>query len=633
MFHTCSPRAVIGALTAFAVFTPVAAFAAPAPQPSSAPPEIGRVSTSDRHDEPIERTTRATYVVDRAHIEAHGARTIADALADVPGVEIYRYGAFGAQANIFIRGASSTSVLILLDGVPATPGSNEQLDLGTLSTGGVRRVEVVEGSGATLYGSNAVGGVINIITDVPRGTYLEAAAGTLQERDLRAGAGNGRFGASLERHIAENDYSYPSAALPGATPFPAGSRLNADAEQSAARLAYDAQLAPNISARLRLGSDEIHIGVPGSLAYGTTPYARENISRDDAHLDITRSGAQSTTTVTLFGLHQNLDYVDPSSATENPTIDGRTQLSLRNVIAGGPSTLTVGLDLARESAAIANIAQYDRAFNLTGYATTGATQSQTAVYAQEQYAFANGLQIRAGVRGEIDAPIGSAATPSVGLGVPLGNGLRLVINAGTAFRVPSIVDRYYPGFSNPNLKPERSKDGDITLAASSVLGGATLGFFLRDAANLIDVTSAGVPENVARASLRGAIGTLKTRPYHGFVSTLSVTDTYRAENLSPGVAASRLYFTPVLVSKLGLERAFGNGGYTFGAQANMFGPHTESAGFNADGQTTVDVFVRGRLARDTVASVRLRNIGNERYQPLLGYPAPGRTIELELSTR
>jgi len=625
---------VLGTLLLLASFTPAAALAAPSPQPSATSAgEIGRVSTSDRHDEPIERTTRATYVVDRTHIEARGERTIADAIADVPGVEVYRYGAFGAQANVSLRGALPTSVLVMLDGVPVTPGSNEQLDLGTLSTAGVRRIEIVEGSAVTLYGANAVGGVINIITDVPRGTYLEASAGTLQDRDLRVGVGNGRLGASFERHIATNDFSYPAIAVPGATPIPAGSRVNADAEQSAARVAYDVNLAPNISARLRFGADELQLGVPGSLTFGADAFSRQNISRDDARVDVTHTSGLSAMTLTLFGFHQNLDYVDPSSATENPTLDGRTQLSLRNVVTAGPSTLTLGVDVARESAVLANIAQYDANFKLIGHATTGETQSQSALYAQEQYTLKDGIQITGGMRGENDAPLGSAATPSIGLGLPLAARTRLIVNAGTAFRVPTIIDRYYPGFANPNLKPERSKDADVTLQSSAFLGGATLGFFLRDSSNLIQLDSAFIPQNVAQASLRGLIGTLRTRAYHGFVSTLSVTDTYRAENLSPGAPATRLFFTPVLVTKLGLERSFGAGGYSAGAQANVFGPHAESAGFNPDGQTTVDVFVRGRLTRDTVVSVRAHNIGNERYQPILGYPAPGRTIEFALSTR
>jgi vitamin B12 transporter len=634
VFRFISRRTALAVLCALVAVAPAAVRADPSPQPSATPPsEIGRVFTSDRHDEPIAKTTRATFVVDRAHIEARGELTVADAIADVPGVEMYRYGAFGSQAIVFIRGASSENVLVLLDGVPVTPGSSGIVDLGGYATAGVRRIEVVEGSGATLYGSSAAGGVVNIITDVPRGSYLEASAGSLQDRDLRVGAGDGRLGASFERHIASNDFSYPALPVPGATPIPAGSRANADAEQTDARIAYNATLGSNITARLRVGAQEIHLGAPGSLIYGADAFARQNVARDDAHLDITHSGASSATTLTLFGLAQKLDYVDPSSATENPTIDSRAQISLRNVVAGGPSTLTYGVDYARESALLANIAQYDANSDLIGYATTSETQSQTALYAQEQFTLADGVQINGGLRGENDAPLGSALTPSLGIGIPLAPGLRLALNAATAFRVPTIVDRYYPGYANPNLRPERSKDGDVTLQSSAFLGGATLGFFMRDASNLIQLDSRYIPRNVAQASLRGLFGTLRTRPYHGFVTTLSITDTYRAQNVSPGAAAPRLLFNPVFVSKLGLERAFADGGYSLGAQANIFGPHEESTGFNPDGQTTVDVYVRGRLSREAVVSLRARNIGNERYAPVLGYPAPGRTFEVELSTR
>jgi len=617
-----------------------AAVAAPAPSPSPSPlTEIGRISTSDRHDEPIANTTRTTFVVTQAQIQAHGDKTIADALEDVPGVEIYRYGTFGAQANIFVRGASSTSVLVMLDGVPVTPASSGQIDLGTLSTVGVRSIEVVEGAGSTLYGSSAVGGIVNIITAVPRGTYFDISGGSYDDRDLRVGIGNGQVGASFERHIAANDYGYAAIPMPGATPIPPGVRTNADAEQTAARVSYDANLGDGFTARLRLGADEFHLGVPGSVP-AIDDFARENTSRDDAHLDITHATLQSTTTLTLFGSRQNLDYVDPSYETENPTIDGRDQVSLRQTIAGGNSTFTSGIDLTRESAVLANIASYDDAGNFLGNLTTGVSQSQSALYAQEQYAYASGVRWSLGVRAENDAPLGGAITPSAGIGIPLAPGLRIVANAGTAFSVPTIVDRDYPGFANPDLKPERSVDGDVTLQAAGVLGGASLGIFDRNSTDLIQVNSDYVPYNVAQAQIRGLLATLRTRPSHGFVGTFSLTDTYKAANFTPRLTESRLLFTPVFVAKLGLEHGFGSGSFAYGAQANVFGPHEEDVFGNAGdvvatngGQTTIDAYVRERFTRDSILSLRVRNLGNEQYAPVFGYPAPGRTFVVELSTR
>jgi len=651
--------AAFAAAPAVFLLSAAAAVAAPAgastaaPTPSPSPlTEIGRVTTSDRHDEPIANTTRTTFVVTQAQIQANGDKTIADALESVPGVEIYRYGAFGAEANISIRGASSTSVLVLLDGVPVTPASNGSIDLGTLSTVGVRSLEVVEGAGSTLYGSSAVGGVINIITSVPRGTYFDLSSGSFGDRDLRVGAGNGQFGVSFERHIAANDYGYSALPVPGATPFPAGVRGNADAEETAVRLSYDANLGAGFTARLRLGSDELHLGVPGGET-DLDNFSRDNTSRDDAHLDITHSTLQSSTTLTLFGSRQDLDYVDPSAivtsnaagapeTTENPVLDGRDQVSLRQIISGGDSTFVGGIDLARETATLANIGTFESVapYNFIGYLTSGVSQAQSAIYAQEQYAFANGVRLRAGLRAENDAPLGGAITPSVGLGVPLAPGLRLTANVGNAFRVPTIVDRYYPGYSNPELKPERSTDGDLTLQAADILGGASLGIFERNSTDLIQINSDETPVNVAQAQIRGLLATLRTRPSHGYVANLSITDTYKAANLTPGLTESRLLFTPVFVAKLGLEHGFGSGSFAYGAQANVFGPHAEdvfgSAGdFVAtnQGQTTVDAYVRERFARNAILSLRVNNLGNEQYQPIFGYPAPGRTFVVELSTR
>ena len=622
-----APLAFATFLTLCVAATP--AFAADPAPTSSAVPEIGRVSTSDRHDEPVDRTTHPTYVVDRTQIEARGAKTIADAIGEVPGVDIYRYGAFGAQANVFMHGASSTSVLVLLDGTPVAPSSSGQIDIGQLSTVGVRRIEVVQGGGATLYGTSAVGGVINIITDVPRGTYLDLSAGSLSERDVRVGVGNGQLGASFERHLATNAYAYPATFDPANGPSPAITRSNADAEQSAARIAYDATFGA-YTARVRLGSDAIRLGVPGDLRFGATPGVRLNTSRDDAQLEIAHAGAGSSTILTLSGHAQRFGYLDPA-ALQATTLDGRSQISLRHIISSDSSTLIAGVDLARESAVLTNVQLFDANFNPTGYATQGASQAQTAAYVQEQYATRSGVRLYGGVRAERDSPLGSVIAPSAGIKIPLGLA-RLSANAGTSFRVPTIVDRYYPGYSNPDLKPERSKDADITLASDAILGGASFGWFARDAVNLIEL-GATAPQNTSRASIRGFQATLRSRVSHGIAANFALTDTYRALGFTDGVAATRLVFTPVVTGTLGLEKLLGHSGFGFGAQAHVFGRHIEGGGPNNDGQTTVDAYVRGRLAPDAILALRIKNIGNERYTPILGYPAPGRTLRLELSTR
>ena len=166
-----------------------------------------------------------------------------------------------------------------------------------------------------------------------------------------------------------------------------------------------------------------------------------------------------------------------------------------------------------------------------------------------------------------------------------------------------------------------------------MLGGAALTLFGREANDLITARRRQqLPAREHRQGLGARTqATLRTRPYHGVLASLSLTDTYRALDLSG--PATRLPFDPVFAASLGLDHPLAGGGLGFGATANVFGPHFEGGALNHDGQTTVDAYVRARLAPEAVLSLRARNVGGERYVPIFGYPAPGRTFQLELATR
>ena len=185
----------------------------PAPSPSASPSgalrEIGRVVTSDRRGEPISLTSRPTFVVDRARIDAYGARTVADALVGVPGVQLNSYGGLGAQVDYGIRGSNSDQTLVLVDGQPIADAATGTANLQQISTAGVERIEIVESGSSTLYGTSASGGVINVITRVPNGAAALVSDGSYSDRDAQASIGNGKIGASYERHVATNDYGYP----------------------------------------------------------------------------------------------------------------------------------------------------------------------------------------------------------------------------------------------------------------------------------------------------------------------------------------------------------------------------------------------------------------------------------------
>lgn len=563
-------------------------------------------------------TTRPTFVVTRAQIDDIGARTVGQALQYVPGVSLFSYGPYGSLTNYGLLGATSAQTLVLLNGSPVAAGSTGSVDLGNFSTVGVERIEVVEGGGSTLYGSSAVGGIINIITTPSRGVDAAVADGTLGNRDARVDVGLGGLGVAYERHVATNVYDYPS--LDG---FPAGTRANAQAAASAARIDYRSSGSAQFALDAGIGDQALTVGVPGGVGF-LTPEAVQANAATDGHVTLTRHAQNSALSLTLSGARSALSYNDPQNGGETDTYDARGQISLRDVVGSGSSSLVTGIDLSRESALL-NLGS----FNVPPTAT--AALAQSAAYAQYRAAAGNAAIVTFGLRGEHDAPQGSVLVPAAGVSLGAGQA-RVAVNYAQTFRVPTIDDLYYPGFSNPSLVPERSQNLDASLRMP--LGPATfsLDWFGRQATNLIALDQNFVPQNIAQASLAGFVFGARTAPYNGFVTTVGITDMYRAQNLTPGAAASRLDFEPVTTIVLGLERPLRTNVTAFGVNAEIQSPHNEG-GITRGGQTTIDAYVRQRLAHNLIVSLRGRNLGSERYAPVLGYPAPGRTVEVELATK
>lgn len=613
------------------------AFAAPTPRdspsPSPAPAtltEIGRVTTSDRQDEPLAATARVTYVVTKADMLLHGDTAVADALTRVPGMLIERDGAAGAYAPVTIRGQRNDGILVLLDGRPLSGNEIGVVDLSAMPTAGIERIEVVEGAGATLYGNGASGGVINIITARTRAAY----AAPLSSYSVGS-YGMQRFAFetatfSFAREIAANDYGYP---VPGALP---AARTNADLSATNARFT-DTGTIGDVRVSGSAGFSSRILGVPGQLG-SLTSFARQQDDTHDARLSLALERAQSALTLDLSGSRQTIAYLDPAPAEFGPYLDfstdARVQVSLRDNVVSGGNRLVYGLDLAH------GVARNDGG---PGYGFAATPYAQTALYAQDSVSVGRGSRVYAGLRGERDGAAGAALSPALGGIVGLGNAFSLHLNAGTAFRVPTAEDLAFPGFANPLLQPERMQHFDATLAAPHVLGGASLGWFVQTANELIafnpnfDFLQLPGPSNEPvindqQSSVGGFIFTLGAALGNGFAVHLHLTDTYRALGYNTGVPAARLYHVPVFASLLDL-------GYTGRARAPLAAAgltvHTVGA-LDASGSgdfTAIDAYVRLRIAPRALLSLRGFDLANRRYVETAGYPLPGRTFALELSTR
>lgn len=604
---------------------------APSPSPSPAAlTDIAHVYTTDRTGETLKNATRTTYVVTRGQIARYGYRTVGEALESMPGVTILPYGPLGSNVNYGIRGSSSAQVLVLVDGLPAPGSFDNTVELGNMPTTGVDRIEVVEGGGSTLYGSGAIGGIINIITQKSAAASATLAYGSFGERRLEVNTDHVQF----TRVLASNDFGLPAGSVRPDSDY-ASSAIHVDGTRRAG--AFD------VAVRAGLESD--HLGAPGFYGF-ESPSSRQSDVNGDANAVGVRKGAQSETTLQLGGTRQQIAFScdpvnDPNCFQPAPSLstESRLDFSARNVVSGASEQLLYGIDLARGTVR-----------SDSGTAISVNPLAQAAAYAQQKVSTKWG-SFYYGMRGERDGALGGEFSPSAGVLVRLSDEASIKANLATAFRAPNASELYFPGYGNPSLVAERSKVADLSLTDSRVLGGASLGWFANRTNDLIVPTpvktgTTCVPDpasftyeacNVDHAFVQGLTLDVRTPRFNGFTTALNLTDMYRAQDVD---AQTRLPNQPVLSGNLRLDYTAGASSVldSWGVWMHMAGARgavdqTQPLFYQPAAYTTVNAYLRVRAGREALLSVRGYNLGNERYAAVGGFPMPGRSFVLEVSAK
>ena len=152
----------------FILFPSFSQGADPAPEQSLPPVVV----TATRTEVPLNQLTTSLTVITSEEIRERQAETVSEVLRDVAGVNVIQTGSMGTATSVFIRGSASNQVLVLVDGVEINSTTTGAYDFANLTTESIERIEVLRGAGGTLYGSQAVGGVINIITREDRGRWM-----------------------------------------------------------------------------------------------------------------------------------------------------------------------------------------------------------------------------------------------------------------------------------------------------------------------------------------------------------------------------------------------------------------------------------------------------------------------------
>lgn len=653
------------AIAAVAAVAPAAASGDPSPTDSTDAPRYRLdpvVVTGERAPLRLNRVPLDMTVVTRERLDTQRQYLLGDALREVPAIDVQRSGNLGKLTNVRLRGADPRHTLVLFDGIPLNGPWLGSVDFADMMDTGVRRVEVLGGPASSLYGSAAVGGVIQILS--PAASGGEAGAIPAHPR--------GQFRALAE--FGENATLRQAVDWDGAVgKTPVGASLT--------RLASDG-----------VGPRDTYLGWNGS-AYAEFPVtARDHVRLTglvtDGVKEIPYDFTFDYSDPTLSPFGSNKQIRDPNNEEEDFMIAGSTLWTHRvsqaaevegeisglggriqndNGANGGAGTDFQDTDL-RNNRGVASIrarvakgeavhllagAEYrgdhvDRAdqYSFGGFGDTTSVDQGIhvrALYAQA-HAEKGGAIADLGIRLDDHSAYGSFGLPRVALAylVPRA-GIKLRAGYGRAFTAPSLTDLYYPGYNNTDLKPERSTTWEAGASGAWLHDrvGASVGWHHTDYTNLIegvlrpDFTF--VPENVGEARIEGEEYTLRLAPS----SRLEVTGSAAhliATNETTGVPLSKRPAWRFVIAGQATPRP----DLTLtGAWRWVDSVHDPFDFIDADGRVldgdnpgyaALDLGAIARLARwaPVDLNVRVTNALDRSYSEVKGFPVSGRAFTVGL---
>ena len=434
------PSAVAG-LLAVAAVTGSDVGAQPLAPPKSATLDPV-VVTASRGPQSVLDLLADVTVIGADDIARAGAQSLPELLQRQPGVEIVQNGGPASVSGVFLRGTNRGQVLVLIDGVRLASQSVGATSLEAIPLEQIERIEILRGPASSLYGADAIGGVIQVFTR--RGTAgltgsASAGYGTYGTWSAAAGVGGsaGPFRLSAQlgakgsagfdaiadpRNFAANDdrdgYAGNNASASATLPWAAGQELSAQYFYSRLDAQYDG--GP--------GHDDRTI---------TTLQSWQVASRNQlAESWVSRLSAGAGTD----------DSVSETGYGDFPFRTVQRQYAWQNDVALPRGALTLGLERREESVAT------DAEFAVT----TRTTNAAFAIYQLRVAAHA----LQANLRVDDASQYGNHTTGAVAYGYTPAPGLRFTAAYGTAFKAPSFNDLYYPGFSNPSLVPETSRNAE-----------------------------------------------------------------------------------------------------------------------------------------------------------------------------
>jgi vitamin B12 transporter len=547
----------------------------------------------------------ATTVITRREIEKSGRITVLELLRSVPALDVVQSGSEGAVASVLLRGTNSTQTLVLVDGARVNSAYFPGYDFSGLTTENVERIEIARGPFSALYGSEAIGGVIQIFTRPPQGGFSGSVtaeggnAGTASASAFLT-AGAGPFAAAASYRYGNTNGDVPNS--------------NWRQNNGSARVDW----LPGAAARVSLEGSILsgNAGSPGPVG-ALNPTAQSVFREERVALPFELAlSAGNKLSGFVASVWSKPEYDDPLGGYSSRT-DARTlQAQVSDSATLGAHTLTAIAMWTRST--VSNTDTF-------GTALDGQSTTIWGIGAQDAVTLGQ-FSITGGVRYDGNSQFGDAVSPR-GSVAWLSKGERWKIRAGggSAFRAPTVGELYYPFFGNPNLSPERSVSWEAGAEAYVARGGRVeVTYFWNDLKDLIvyDFASSQT-ENVGSARTQGVevgyrqqvLEPLAIQATYTYLDAVDLSNDTPLLRRPKNRAALTVLWQPL--SPLSIEAR----GTWVGSRPDVdpvtFLNVVDPSYFR------LDLFASWALSKSVSPYVRVNNVLDEQYDEAAGYPAAG----------
>ena len=586
----------------------LAAACASVAQTQTTPQLPETVVSATRNPTRADELVSDVVVINRAEIEKASGRTLSELLARVPGLQSNSNGGLGKNSSLNIRGTEARHTILLIDGVrygSATTGTptwdNIPVDM-------IERIEVLKGPASALYGSEAVGGVVQIfLRKGAKGfsSYASATLGSAAYRQLAAGlsgsTGEVTYSLGVQK-TRENGFS--------ATNRRVGSSYNPDLD------GFD-QDALNSSVAWQITR---HVKLDASLLYANNVnHTDDGLGRDTRYAGRTRVTSAGVEGRFVPGWKSQLRFsqsVDASEAIEAaPSVfpglfkTTQNQLSWQNDVDTRFGVLLAGVEQLKQKVD----------------STTAYTVKERDV--SSYFVGLNGSQgahsWQANLRRDQNSQFGGSSTGFAGYGLSITPAWRVNASYGTSFVAPSFNQLYFPGFGNTALQPERGRNTDLGVTWSEA--GQSVKLVRYDNRIRGFITGTTNPVNVPQARINGL-----TLAYDGSFGPLMLRASADALDPRNEVTGKRLPRRSASQLRLGAD--YGVGAWAFGGSLlRTGGSFNDTANLQPlDGYTTSDLYADYKLSQDWKLQAKINNLTNKQYETILGYNQPGRGVFVTL---